>query len=168
MSLFKDGAFCADPWRRLAETEEVPQDGQVILTSDQWLSHQATLQSANSQLGLFIPAGILLAQLNIDFSRFSLIALDFPKYVDGRAYSMARQLRDGYKFTGELRATGDVLFDQLQLMMRCGFDSFEISDASTIKLLEAAHQAPMTHFYQPAIGREIPSGTRPWIRRIGD
>ncbi len=168
MAFFKDSAFFADTWRRLGIEEAIPQDGHVMLTVDQWQSHRVAYQNANGPLGLFIPPDVLLAKLDIDFSRFSLIALEFPKYVDGRAYSMARQLRDDYKFTGELRATGDVLFDQLQLMMRCGFDSFEINDASTIKLLEAAHRAPLTHFYQPALGREIPLGTRPWIRRMGD
>jgi uncharacterized protein (DUF934 family) len=53
-------------------------------------------------------------------------------------------------------------------MMRCGFDAFEIEDSATIKRLEDGQQAPMTHFYQPALGREIPAGTRPWARRSGD
>jgi uncharacterized protein (DUF934 family) len=166
MAFYKDSAFCVDTWRRLAEDEALPPDGHVILSLEQWQKHQAA-QNANSPLGLFVPPDKLLSQLGIDFSRFSLIALEFPKYTDGRAYSMARQLRDDYHFKGELRATGDVLFDQLQLMMRCGFDTFDIEDAATIKLLESGHNAPLTHFYQPALGREIPSGTRPWARRIG-
>jgi phosphoadenosine phosphosulfate reductase len=165
MALYKDAAFTNDTWQRLGETEEVPQDGQVLLTLDQWRQRQDALRDANIPLGLFLSPGTPLDQLGVDFSRFSLIALEFPKYTDGRAYSMARQLRDDHGFTGELRAAGDVLFDQLQLMTRCGFDSFEITDAATIKLLEADHQAPMKHFYQPALGPEIPEGTRPWLRK---
>jgi len=167
MAFYKDSAFCADSWRGLAADEVIPQDGHVILSLAQWEKHQAA-QTANSPLGLLVPPDKRLSQLAIDFSRFSVIALEFPKYTDGRAYSMARQLRGDHHFKGELRATGDVLFDQLQLMMRCGFDTFEIDDAATIKLLESGHTAPLTHFYQPASGREIPAGTRPWIRRIGD
>ncbi len=81
---------------------------------------------------------------------------------------MARQLSYDHRFTGELRATDDVLFDELQLMMRCGFDAFDITDAATIKLLQEGRHAPFTHFYQPGKGREIPAGTRPWARRAGD
>jgi phosphoadenosine phosphosulfate reductase len=168
MAFYKNSAFAIDTWRRLGESEDVPQDGRVILTLDQWQGHQASQQGANIPLGLLLQPGFLVDQIGIDFSRFALIALEFPKYTDGRAYSMARQLRDDQHFTGELRATGDVLFDQLQLMARCGFDAFEINDAATIKLLEEARQPSMTHFYQPALGREIPVGTRPWIRRTGD
>jgi phosphoadenosine phosphosulfate reductase len=168
MAFYKDSAFCVDDWRRLAADEAIPQDGHVILSLEQWHLHQAAEQSTNRPLGLFVPPDRLLGQLAIDFSRFSVIALEFPKYTDGRAYSMARQLRGEHHFKGELRAAGDVLFDQLQLMMRCGFDTFEINDGATIKLLESGHNAPLTHFYQPASGREIPAGTRPWIRRIGD
>jgi uncharacterized protein (DUF934 family) len=168
MTYYKDGAFSVDTWRRLGESEDVPQDGRVILTLEQWQKHGAVQQNTNIPLGLFLKPGVLLDQLGVAFSRFSLIALEFPKYTDGRAYSQARQLRDDHHFTGELRATGDVLFDQLQLMVRCGFDAFEIGDAATIKLLEEGRNAPLTHFYQPALGREIPAGTRPWIRRTGD
>ncbi len=169
MALYKDSAFATDAWQRLDETDAViPQDGQIILTVDQWHKHQATQQTANIPLGLALAPGVLLSQLGIDFSRFSLIVLAFPKYTDGRAYSMARQLRDDYRFKGEIRATGDVLFDQLQLMIRSGFDAFEIADGATIKLLEDGHQQSMTHFYQPGLGREIPAGTRPWARRSGD
>jgi uncharacterized protein (DUF934 family) len=167
MAFYKDSAFCADTWRRLGADEAIPPDGHVILSLNQWQPHQAA-PNANRPLGLFVPPDKLLNQLDIDFSQFSLIALAFPKYTDGRAYSMSRQLREDYHFRGELRATGDVLFDQLQLMMRCGFDTFEITDDATIKLLESGRGAPLTHFYQPALGREIPSGTRPWIRRVGD
>jgi uncharacterized protein (DUF934 family) len=165
MAFFKNGAFAVDTWRRLKDGEDVPQDGGVILTLDQWSAH-APIHSSNVPVGLFIPAGTTLHTLNIDFSRFGVIALDFPKYVDGRAYSMAGQLRDDYHFTGELRATGDVLFDQLQLMIRCGFEAFDITDASTIKLLQEGRLASMSHFYQPAKGDEVPAGTRPWIRSL--
>jgi uncharacterized protein (DUF934 family) len=168
MAFYKDSAFSIDGWLRLEDGKEVPQDGHVILTLDQWQNYQAAQPNANTPLGLFLPPNILLESLSIDFSRFSLIALQFPAYTDGRAYSMARQLRDDYHFKGEIRATGDVLFDQLQLMARCGFDAFEITNVATIKLLESGKQAPLTHFYQPGLGREIPSGTRPWARRIGD
>jgi len=77
----------------------------------------------NIPLGLLIEPGQDLQVIAPDLSRFALIAVAFPKFTDGRGYSQARQLRGTYGFTGELRATGEVLFDQLQFLARCGFDS---------------------------------------------
>ena len=58
-----------------------------------------------------------------DLARLSLIALQFPKWVDGRAYSQARLLRSRYHYKGEVRATGEVLVDMLPLLARTGFDA---------------------------------------------
>ena len=66
---------------------------------------------------------------------------------------------------GELRATGEILFDQLQLLARCGFDSFEIKDAVTIRLLEAGRRPSLGIFYQPGLGPETPERTRLLARR---
>ena len=81
---------------------------------------------------------------------YQIIALDFPAFTDGRAYSYARLLRERYNFDGELRAVGSVLRDQVFLMHRCGFDSFSI-DAEDNKALQIwlDAQKEMTNFYQP-------------------
>jgi len=169
MAYFRDGAFAQDVWqdvsRREPNGEPIRPDDHVIVSLEQWKAAPAPADS-NAALGLFIPVGQALDKAEIDFNRFALIALEFPKYVDGRAYSMARKLRDDYGFTGEIRATGDVLFDQLDLMVRSGFDAFVISDARTIRLLENGRKAAMTHYYQPGKGAEIPAGTRPWARNL--
>ena len=73
------------------------------------------------------------------------MALAFAKFADGRAFSYARLLRDRYGFRGELRAIGDVLIDEIPLMLRCGFDSFDVTNASTLKALEA-HRLPGSPF----------------------
>ena len=65
---------------------------------------------------------ISIEDIGPDLQHLALIAISFPKFTDGRAYSQARLIRGRLGFTGQLRATGDVLFDQLQLMTRCGFD----------------------------------------------
>ena len=69
-----------------------------------------------------------LADIKCDIHGFSVIILDFPAFKDGRAYSQARLLRQRYGYTGEIRARGDILRDQLLFMARCGFDAFEFSD----------------------------------------
>jgi phosphoadenosine phosphosulfate reductase len=99
-----------------------------------------------------------------DLPRLALVAVSFPKFTDGRGYSTARILRDRYKFAGELRAIGDILFDQIQLYGRSGFDSLEITDAVTIKLLESGRKPVMTHFYQPGEGPEVKDSKSPWRR----
>lgn len=165
MPVFKDNSFVPDDWRSLAQGEDLPPSGKLILTLTQWQAIGAQARTGDIPLGLLIEPGQDLAASAGGLSRFCLIAIAFPKFTDGRGYSLARKLRGHYGFTGELRATGDILFDQLQLLLRCGFDSFDIKDAATIRLLEAGRRPGFKLFYQPGIGREVPEQTRPWARR---
>ena len=68
-----------------------------------------------------------------ELHRFDLVAVNFPKFVDGRGYSISRILRDRYHFKGEIRATGDVLVDQLFYMKRCGFSSFALREDQVVE-----------------------------------
>ena len=91
-----------------------------------------------------------------DLPGLSVIALNFPKWVDGRAYSQARLLRARYRFTGEIRATGEVLVDMLPLLQRTGFDSVQLRADQDI---DAARRAlsffPAGH-YQGDVGHPQP------------
>lgn len=165
--LYKNGAFIEDRWTTIATGEGLPPAGHIILPLDWWQAERDAFSGSNVPLGLRIEPGTPLDCFAEDVPRFALIALVFPKFQDGRAFSMAQLLRERLGFEGELRAVGDVLFDELQLMARCGFDAFEISDPATERLLRAGHRDALTHFYQPAALREIPAGTRPWLRRPG-
>ena len=69
----------------------------------------------------------------VDVRAFCRVALEFPKFRDGRAYSYARLLRERYGFKGELRAVGEVLLEQLFFMLRTGFDAFEIESADPLE-----------------------------------
>ena len=102
-----------------------------------------------------------------DLHRFELVALTFPKFQDGRPFSMAQLLRTRHRFTGEIRARGEVLLDELQAMLRCGFNAFEITDPATERALREGAIPQLSEFYQPALGPEVPAGTRPWARRRG-
>ena len=77
------------------------------------------------------------------------LALQFPKFADGRAFTYARLLRERHGYAGELRAVGDVLRDQYQFMLRCGFDAFEVADANSIDGWRQS-AAEITVWYQPA------------------
>ena len=95
------------------------------------------------------------------------IALTIPKFQDGRAYSMARLLRERHGFKGELRAIGEVLIDQIQPLLRCGFDAFDVTDPVTRAALEAGRVPGVTHFYQPGFKEAPKAGARPWLRQAG-
>ncbi len=170
MALFMDGGFAPDPWRRLDETEELPSDGRVLMPLDDWrrralFRSHAHVALSNVAFGLLLDPDDPIEEIAPDLQYLALVAIAFPKFTDGRGYSMARLIRTRFGFTGQLRAAGDVLFDQLQWMTRCGFDAFEINDAATIRLLESGRRPDFQHFYQPGAAREVPVGTRPWARR---
>lgn len=165
MALYKNGAFVADPWREIFEGQDAPPAGHVILPLDWWLAERAAFEGSNAPLGIRIDPGTPIEALLSDLPRLSLIALVFPKFQDGRNFSLARLLRERHKFSGELRAVGEVLLDQIQAMARCGFDAFDIADPATQRALREGRRFGMAHFYQPSLGRETPSGSRPWTRR---
>ncbi len=74
-------------------------------------------------------------------------------------------MRDRYGFKGELRAIGDVLIDEIPLMLRCGFDSFEVSNPPTLSALSAGRlPGPPIHYQPGSGGGERPAGSRPWLR----
>lgn len=165
MAIFRGSGFVADDWHHLAQGEALPSAGKVILTMPQWQASGIDARNGGPPLGLLVEPGHDLAKLAPSLGCFALVAVFFPKFTDGRGYSLARQLRGHYGYRGELRATGDILFDQLQLLARCGFDSFDIKDAATIRLLEKGDRPSLQIFYQPGLGPETAERARPLARR---
>ncbi len=165
MPLFRNGSFVTDAWRHVAAGEDPPPSGHVILPLEWWQAERAVFEGSNTPLGLKIEPGTSIEEFADELPRFSLIALVFPKFGDGRHFSTAQLLRTRYGFSGELRATGEVLIDQMQMMERCGFNSFEINNPATEKALRENSYTRYTHFYQPGLAPEAPAGTRPWLRR---
>jgi uncharacterized protein (DUF934 family) len=94
--------------------------------------------------------------LGPDINRFKLIVLHFPKFTDGRAYSQARLLRGRMGYRGELRATGNVLRDQLPFLLRCGFDSFESEQPGFGEALAKARSV-FSVVYQPTEDGRLPA-----------
>ena len=154
MRYFTKGAFADDPWA-----------GRQILTLADFLE-QAAAGTPSAPIGLRLDPGVDVESIASYLSRLTLVAIAFPKFTDGRGYSMGWLLRRRLGYAGEMRAVGDVLFDEMQFMVRCGFDSFEIGDPATLKLLaDGRRAATFDHFYQPGLEPEVPVGTRPWARR---
>lgn len=127
--LHADGTLADDRWTVLGDEEAWPAAGQYVLSLQRWQSDPAP---AGLRLGVSVPNTEIVDELDPALLDCPLIVLDIPKFADGRAYSQARLLRDRLRYDGEIRATGDVLVDQLFEMRRCGFSSFVLrADQST-------------------------------------
>ena len=166
MALWRDGGFAEDTWRTLDDAEPIPATGAIIVSFARWSAERERLSARADPVGVAILAGKdALAQLPEAAGR-PLVALNFAKFGDGRAFSYAELLRERFHFGGELRATGDVLIDEIPLMRRCGFTAFEVTDAPTLRALREGHVPEGTLFYQPSVApHEAPAGTRPWLRK---
>jgi uncharacterized protein (DUF934 family) len=160
--IWKEGAFRLDPFQVAPASGELG-PGPVLVAKARWLSDRAQLLARGGPLGLFLEAGTGLDDVADDVGRFVLIALDFPKFSDGRAFSTARLLREKFGYRGELRAVGNVLSDQILFMRRVGFDAFEVSHAPTRRALGAGELAEVRLYYQP-VGAAAEPGTRSWLR----
>ncbi|MEQ1714085.1 MAG: DUF934 domain-containing protein [Hyphomicrobium sp.] len=148
--LWTHNQFVADGWRAIADDAPLPDGGRPLLSLGRWRKEREALARRGARIGLVVQAGEALDPATDDVAGLAVIALVFPKFTDGRAYSTARRLREHWGFQGELRATGDVLLDQLPLMLRAGFDAFEIVDAATVRALARGHLPAVTRVYQPA------------------
>lgn len=122
-----DGAIVDNQWQRLeADTLETGlPEGNVIVPLAYWQTNRDEL-IARGDVAVWLAPGEEPRDLEDDLEHFSLIAIHFPAFKDGRGYSYARELRTRYGFKGEIRATGDVLRDQLFYLQRCGFNAFEV------------------------------------------
>ncbi len=129
MALIKDGKLVEDPWLALDDEAPIPQDRDVIVDLERWRRDRAALKQRPGRLGVRLTADQLAGEIAEDLADFDLVALEFPKFADGRAYSTARLLRERHGYTGELRAVGNVLRDQFVFLHRCGFDTYQVADA---------------------------------------
>jgi uncharacterized protein (DUF934 family) len=111
-----------DSWLLLPDSEIAGPAPHRLLTLVQW---QAVRDAwcADTPVGVLLPNTADVEDLAADLPRIALVALEFPKWVDGRAYSQAHVLRARLRYAGEVRAVGEVLVDMLPLLQRCGFDA---------------------------------------------
>lgn len=154
-SVIKNREIVEDGWQQVADETELPVDGPIIVSWARWQAQREALLQRDDPVGVRLPNTADVAELAHDLPALALVALEFPKFSDGRAYSQARLLRERYGYRGELRAVGDVLRDQLFFMARVGFDAFELrADRSLTDALSAF--ADFTESYQPATDQSQP------------
>lgn len=166
MPLIKHNQVVAENgWLRVPDDAALPAQGNVMVSIARLLREDSALSAREGQLGVCIEPDDDISEAAKVVGKVALIAFNFPKFSDGRAYSKARLLRERYGFTGELRAVGEVLADQLQYLQRCGFDSFELSEGKDVNAaLRALHD--FTENYQATstdprpLYRRVPRGER--------
>ena len=153
MPLIKNAAQIDDPYFHVPSEAAVPEEGAVLLPATRFLADAQELVARPPPLGVIWPNDRDLGELAPWLDKLSLVALAFPTFRDGRAYTQARLLRERHRFRGELRATGDILRDQFLFLHRSGFDAFEVKKpADAPAFIEAIHRYSV--FYQPAADGE--------------
>src|SRR6202050_5594676 len=148
MPLVKQGHIVEDVFVRVSDDAPIPEGVPVVVTAERFLANTAALAAREAPIGVLWPNNRKVAELEPWLGRLALVALIFPKFRDGRAYSQARLLRERYGFRGELRATGEVLRDQFLFLLRAGFDSLEVTKAADAEAFAAA-VSTYSVFYQP-------------------
>lgn len=127
----------------------LPADGDVVVSLARWERERSRLMAHPGRLGVRLRSDDPPERISGDLDALDLVALEFPTFRDGRAYSHARVLRDRFDFRGEVRAVGDVLVEQVGFMLRVGFNTFELESADP----EADFQAvagELSVWYQPS------------------
>ena len=125
MVLIKNGEIAEDPWVRVSDVETIPTDKAALISLERWQNERETLMPREAPLGIILTSEDHPSAIADDLKNFDLIALEFSTFRDGRSFSSARMLRDRYGFTGEIRAFGHILRDQLLFLHRAGFDAVE-------------------------------------------
>lgn len=157
--LIQNGRIVTDRWQRLEVSDDAGLDalpvGPVLIPASLWCARRAELLARAGEIGVSLAPSFLLESLADDIGRFALIAVEFPKFADGRGYSTASLLRERYGYRGELRAVGDVGRDQLFYLRRVGFDSFLIPEGRDAEdALQGLNDFPDT--YQGAADQPLP------------
>jgi uncharacterized protein (DUF934 family) len=148
MPLVKQGRITTDPFVHVVDGAELPDDGAILIPAARLLEDPEAVLKRAGKVGVIWPNNRDLDDLVPYLDRLAAVALVFPSFRDGRAYSQARLLRERHGYDGEMRATGQVLRDQFVFMSRAGFDAFEVKkDADADAFAETVKRYSV--FYQP-------------------
>ena len=158
--IVKDRNVVTDPWLRLDRNADgsfpaVPPAGDVIVPLALWRERRAQLLARPGRLGVWLEGHEAPALIAEDLKLFGVVAINFPKFTDGRGYSTARLLRERYGYKGELRAIGDVIRDVLFQLAGCGFNAFALRQGEDPQEALAAFR-DFTESYQGTVGEPLP------------
>lgn len=134
MEIIKRGEIITSAWVHLGDEQPLPSEtADVTVSLRRFRDERDVLDAYPGQVGVRLAPTDELEDVDIDLTGIALVAIEFPKFTDGRGYSLARLLRERLGYRGELRAVGNVLRDQLFYMHRCGFDAFELQPGKSVK-----------------------------------
>ncbi|WP_111411872.1 DUF934 domain-containing protein [Billgrantia lactosivorans] len=145
------GKPAEDHWALIRDDEAALPDSPAIVPLARWQALEGSLE-----LAPWLPSDTeLTPELAEELAAAPLIAVDFPRFTDGRGYSLARLLRERYAYEGEIRAIGDVLVDQVFFLSRCGFDALSLREDQWLE--DALHALnAFSRAYQPAVDVDEP------------
>ena len=153
--VLKDNRLINDSWTLLTEDSESLPSGDILLSYSQWQTFSDQLDSHDGSIGVIIEGNADIEDIIEPLLKLPLIAINFPKFVDGRAFSSARLIRERYEYTGEIRAVGGFIRDQLYYLSRCGFNAFKFDDS--VDLTESAKSLQdFSEAYQVSVDQESP------------
>ncbi|SFU13422.1 DUF934 domain-containing protein [Mesorhizobium sp. YR577] len=148
--LWTPEGFREEEWTHAEGAEALSGNGRFILPLQAFLDLDPEVRkSARERLGVLLQPGDAVEAIVDLLDQLSLVALAFPAFTDGRSFSKAELLRSRHQFEGAVRATGQVLIDQLPHMLRLGFNEFEVSHPTLIARLEAGQTGGIPLYYQP-------------------
>ena len=145
----KTGAVVTDSFARVTDDAALPAEGGAIVTLARFRKDRDALLARNAPIGVQLKSSESPEELGDDVHRLSVVVIEFPAFRDGRGFSWARMLRTRLNFTGEVRATGDFLYDQISYLHRTGFNAFELREGLTLEEFNRA-LSEMTNVYQPS------------------
>ena len=124
------GEAMEDPFTSVADEDFIPR-GDVIISLQRFHNEGQRLLAEGRKVGVRVEASEQVEDLAAELPNIAVVALAFPKFLQGQPYSSARILRERYGYQGEIRAVGDVLREQAGFMVRCGFDVFAPADGAS-------------------------------------
>lgn len=158
--LIKDGAIAENTWALIAKPESDAAEvtvpvGQVIVPLSVWIAQKAQL-SARADVGVWLDSDEVAESIGEEANRFPVIAVNFPGFMDGRAFSTARILRERYGFKGELRAVGNFIRDQLCYLRRCGVNAFAFANPDADLAVAVKSLNDFNEYYQASVDQPLP------------
>lgn len=153
--LWTPEGFREDEWHHGEGVEALEGRGRVILPLAVVLGlDRAALEAARERLGVLLMPADPVEKIAPLLDHLSLVALAFPTFNDGRSFSKAQLLRTRHGYSGAVRATGQILVDQLPHMLRVGFSQFEVTNPVLLRRLKEGRVGGLGLYYQPAAQAE--------------
>jgi uncharacterized protein (DUF934 family) len=159
MPIIRNRSIAADTWTHLSDDEPLPRTGDVFVSLERFRALREEISRREGRTGVRVPGDTDPADLAPDLAHLPAIAIEIPRFGDGRAYTLARVIRDRHGYQGELRAKGGFVRDQLFYLSRVGFDTFE--PPPSMDVVEALLAfSELTVRYQPSSDLATPGWRR--------